>query len=348
MENKKSNWLRNTTLILCGICLAMLIFYFINVSTHFSTDSNEWGNFGDYLGSVTGILAFAGVLYSINISEKRADKADERTLEAEKKVQGRFKEESDRNIFFQLLDLHIKKTESIIFEDKDISTGVIAFRDYTKSISISLNSYLIDNYIINSNYIYSDFPLERNLFNTILRKSAKRNVDYYITDISNDIYIELKEHLLKKRDEMYLYEKYMPIEEHINFCLNGTNINEKYILFKFIGALTYYYYGHILGPYFRNMFYVMDTISKFSNQMNYKELFRAQLSRYELVLALFNAVSSHSSLRMVELLEEFDVFKDVYPDDLYILKKSDNPQQLIKDILNEYKNDVANKQLTKS
>lgn len=88
----------------------------------------------------------------------------------------------------------------------------------------------------------------------------------------------------------------------------------------------------------------MDTINEFSDKKNYKELFRAQLSRFELTLGLFNAVSSNSSIKMVKLLEEFDVFKDVYPEDLQLLKTAKeigiNPNTLINNILNEYKKDI--------
>lgn len=111
-----------------------------------------------------------------------------------------------------------------------------------------------------------------------------------------------------------------------------------------IADVIYKEYGHILGHYFRNMFYVMDTINEFSDKKNYKELFRAQLSRFELTLGLFNAVSSNSSIKMVKLLEEFDVFKDVYPEDLQLLKTAKeigiNPNTLINNILNEYKKDI--------
>ena len=124
------------------------------------------------------------------------------------------------------------------------------------------------------------------------------------------------------------------------------NENYSYItkLITMIADVIYKEYGHILGHYFRNMFYVMDTINEFSDKKNYKELFRAQLSRFELTLGLFNAVSSNSSIKMVKLLEEFDVFKDVYPEDLQLLKTAKeigiNPNTLINNILNEYKKDI--------
>lgn len=85
----------------------------------------------------------------------------------------------------------------------------------------------------------------------------------------------------------------------------------------------------------------MDTINNFSDKKNYKELFRAQLSRYELALGVFNAVSSNSSPKMVLLLEEFDIFKDVYPGDLTLLQAAASdmpPQDIIRSLLQEYKN----------
>jgi hypothetical protein len=50
---------------------------------------------------------------------------------------------------------------------------------------------------------------------------------------------------------------------------------------------------------------------------------------------------------MVELLEDFAVFKDLYEEDMKILKFAKEggvePSILIKNILNEYKKDVSKK-----
>lgn len=139
------------------------------------------------------------------------------------------------------------------------------------------------------------------------------------------------------------YDDYLIIP-YLKQTINEYNEN-KYEYTKLVADFLYKKYGHILGHYFRNMYYVMDTINNFSDKKNYRELFRAQLSRYELTLGIFNAVGSNSSTKMVQLLEEFDIFKDVYPDDLTLLQAATddlNSQSIIRSILNEYKSNHQN------
>lgn len=353
MKNKNYLFLWIVIGVFTAICGLMLVLYFKTFPKDLSTDSNAWGNFGDYLGSITGLLAFVGVLYSINISEKRANKAEEVSRD-------RYNEESERNIFFQLLDLHIKKAESVTWKLDNVEVSYIeAFKEYSIVLNKGFIMLLAYSYIkkypreINDNEeLIRIYDFEKNLFNLIESVYGCHFSDRLVCfDIhsNREIYKNYKKIQEKMDNDILATGPTLKVKEsffkNIDFNLSST---EMYIIIRKVSDSLYKDYGHILGHYFRNMFYVMDTISKFSNQKNYKELFRAQLSRYELVLALFNAVGSRSSLRMVELLEEFDVFKDVYPNDLFMLKKSDNPQQLIKDILNEYKNDEANKKLTKS
>lgn len=330
---KRSNWLIVAIIVLLVICVAMLVFYFYNVTNHFSTDSNDWGNFGGYLGSITGILAFAGVLYSIQRSNKVHT------------------EDSERNVFFQLLELHTKKTNSIMCNEMIISSsptlGFEAFKEYTNIANGNLNYYLLCDYLLG-------MEITRNNISGI-DDQVKRMISYINSNIEIKLneettyedYLGMRNTILNKK-KWKIVNKSAPNNSYLDYFIEQLNINEKYQEFRYIGELLYKYYGHILGHYFRNMFYVMDTISKFSDQKNYKEIFRAQLSRYELVIALFNAVGSHSSTRMVELLEKFDIFKDIYPDDLYILKISDDPQKLIKDILSEYKKEMKRVQTIKS
>lgn len=120
--------------------------------------------------------------------------------------------------------------------------------------------------------------------------------------------------------------------------------------------LIYRDYGHILGHYFRNMYYILDTIDSFRGDDDYKQkyakLFRAQLSRFEIALIICNAVSSQSTEKVITLLQKYEILNGFYNQDLFCTKdipnntinnsQKDKGKILINDILIE-----ANKQYSK-
>lgn len=305
--------------------------------------------FGSFFAGITGLLAFGGVLISLHVSEKRADKV-------EKESRDRFTEDSERNIFFQLLELHTNKVNAVEFNGK---RGAEAFKEFVDIANKNLNllfmgkaikmnctdiskESMIDIYnnkrelfdmmkVVYKVYFNGSFhtsPLDKNI-GIILSNTRNMMKEICNKKLSSDI---------SRRYDDYSILKYIP--ETIN-----EYSEHKYEYTKIVADFLYKKYGHIFGHYFRNMYYVMDTINNFSDRKNYKELFRAQLSRYELALGVFNAVSSNSSSKMIMLLEKFDIFKDVYPDDLTLLQSGTNdssPQDIIKSMLQDFKNDHQN------
>ncbi|MFV0323471.1 MAG: putative phage abortive infection protein [Bacteroides xylanisolvens] len=306
--------------------------------------------FGSFFAGITGLLAFWGVLYSLDVSEKRADKV-------EKDSRDRYNEDSERNIFFQLLELHTNKVNAIEFNEK---RGAEAFKEFVDIANKSLNLLFMGKAIMmNCTNIDKDSMVEicnnkRELF--YLMKTVYKvyhngsfctfplnndNIDTALQRIKN-----MLQDVRNKKLVSYISGRYDDsfILPYLKETINEYNEN-KYEYTKLVADFLYKEYGHILGHYFRNMYYVMDTINNFSDKKNYRELFRAQLSRYELTLGIFNAVSSNSSPKMVQLLEEFDIFKDVYPDDLTLLQAATddlNSQSIIRSILNEYKSNHQN------
>lgn len=321
------------------------------------------GEFGSFFASITGLLAFLAVLYTSDKADKRAketitlakeeaesnrdraDKAEENNRMQIEEARNRYREDSERAIFFQLLDLHTKKVDSVIynFDSEQEYTASQAFEKFTVQANIYLNANIIYNNIKNIENIYIDSDM-RNLIMSIYTdkhnetsKSKKfthiPEGDKLINDVKRSINLE--------------YFTTFTLDNNLSYIAYSLDKKDYALIYqsiKYTADIVYKKYGHILGHYFRNMYYVMDTINNFSDKKNYKELFRAQLSRYELSLGFYNAVSSRSSLKMVKLLEEFDVFKDLYEEDISILKlaneKGMDTNCFIKSILNEYKIDI--------
>lgn len=306
--------------------------------------------FGSFFAGITGLLAFWGVLYSLNVSEKRADKV-------EKDSRDRYNEDSERNIFFQLLELHTNKVNAIEFNGK---RGAEAFKEFVDIANKNLNLLFMGNAVmkncinINKDSVVDIYNDKRELFD--LMKTVYKvyyngrfcafpldndNIDTALQHIKNMLQDVRNKKLVSNISGRY--DDYL-IKPYLKQTINEYNEN-KYGYTKLVADFIYKEYGHILGHYFRNMYYVMDTINNFSDKKNYRELFRAQLSRYELTLGIFNAVGSNSSTKMVQLLEEFDIFKDVYPNDLTLLQAATdglNSQDIIRSILNDYKSSQQN------
>ena len=86
---------------------------------------------------------------------------------------------------------------------------------------------------------------------------------------------------------------------------------------------------------------VIDSLESSNRQeIDYRKVFRAQISRYEIALNLFNAIGSRSSLKMVELLEHFELFKDIYKKDFTFFENNNSTQTVqsaVSELLNHYK-----------
>ena len=340
MKHWYNYWLNIAIGFILLISIAMFIYYIINVSTKFSSESNEWGNFGSYLGSITGLLAFAGVLYSI---QKNKDVSSEESKRATL--------ESERATFFNLLELHNNIFKSINYNGK---TDIEAFKELNSIANVNLNLYLglyMTKMICgNMNYekitdIYKQNLKSGSLFSLLQATYNSFNYDqfYYCNPNKSEQFKALIEYAKKGINKIFHKESdyIVGIQTSIlNYEEYDKYINEEVIYegILTVSDLMYKDYGHIYGRYFRNMYYVMDTINNFTDNKNYKELFRAQLSRYELSFGLFNALSSNSSINMVYLLRDYDIFKDIFCEDLSIFKENRNKSLIVNGLLDMYIN----------
>lgn len=361
-----------TFLILISITTTLLLVPVYNGLRYFILPQMELtlGEFGSFFASITGLLAFLAVLYTANVADKRAketialakEEAENNRIRAEiaeenyrlqaEETKNRNRKDSERTIFFQLLDLHTKKVESITFEN---SIGAKACKEYMDKANNCLGIYIVYKDILNLNSTesieldvdYSHFYKE--LCEEILI-NGYYNIEYdQLERLQHKLKQYIKEYNLimprhygHKEWSQVSYKKWI---NHV-FLKRINDHRYQYEAIKYIAEVLYKEHGHILGHYFRNMNYVMKTINNFSEKKNYKELFTAQLSRCEIALAFFYAVSNRSNNKMIELLEDFDVFKDIYEEDITMLKlakeKGIEPNIFIENILNEYKKDISN------
>jgi len=80
----------------------------------------------------------------------------------------------------------------------------------------------------------------------------------------------------------------------------------------------YFYekYGHILGHYFRNMYYVLRYADKTRRSKYFARIYRAQLSRYELAMLFYNIMGPYTSSAFNRLVFKYEMLDGLYGPDL--------------------------------
>lgn len=366
-------WIKNSPLLflivfVAIICVIMLLAYFITFHGKPSDSSTIWGNFGDYFGSITGLLAFVGVLYSLELSERRAEEAKSRELiaeekakVAEKKAEEEFIRREERDLFFKLQALEQEKFNAVVINyNEQKASGLNAFDLY-----INIANNIIKHYYINWNIVnmksseliqiydanspcFSCSNFDRDIMNeceTVYKYQVIDYSDYKVGQkiefdkvqkiIQND-YTDIKSYDINTDKIKYSY----------SIDLSVKNLKYLYSAIKLVGNFMNANFGHILGQYYRNMFYVLDTCSKFKFESNYYlKLYRAQLSRKEMLLCLFFVVSDKSSADFAKIIFENKILDDLYFEDFFLTKSIDNKGnelEFVNLILKEYLEEHSN------
>jgi hypothetical protein len=359
---KETNGIGKISFSILVFSIVMVVIYGIFLGWEPSSDAGDWGNFGSYFASITGLLAFSGVLYTASLSEKRADEEKERRMQAEthtKDIEKKAEEDSikreERELFFKLLELHQEKLKSISYKEVvsnnsfflrslqstklpptvTMLKGVDACEKYNSIVNSILYDYQINDCVTKiGNEKYSDFSD----LSTALRISVEK--------FGNN-YAKIKEYIISNIENPNLYQ--MSINKEIFFSKTSIyhknridyDIIDLYKAMKFSGNIMNIKYGQIFGQYYRNMFYVLETCNQFRyNKEYYFKLFRAQLSRVEIILCLLNAISDKSSPKFVKLLDDNNILDDLYYRDLVSIKFDHKYKgkelQFVKDMLNLY------------
>lgn len=365
LKNKKEkiNGIRIISFFILGFSIVMVMAYGIFIGWKPSHYAEDWGNFGSYFASITGLLAFFGVLYTASLSEKRADEEKIRRKKAEeytKIIEGQNKEEwnkrEERDLFFKLLELHQAKLNLIVYLDDDnrktICSGVEAIETYVCIVNIFLNNYSLDSVINKKDVddllncsIHSPSFYDQNIYHRG-HEYINDSSSLYTKEMWNCVKDKIKKALVipnfyvneKIRINNDTYKYFPGVYEYFKIEINEADL---YAAMKYIGDVMAIKYGQIFGQYFRTMYYVLKTCNEFKyNKEYYMRLYRAQLSRSEIVLCLLNALSEKSSPKLVKLLNDNNILDDLYYKDLvpikYYKRYSGKELQLVKALFDLY------------
>lgn len=296
--------------------LIPLYYYFTTFDGGISTEPIEWSTFGTIMGAVSGSLAFIVATTGILVTRHESAKA----------------QQSDT--FFKLLDLHLKKVDAVVVNGK---SGYEAFKFFADKA----NKYLLIHLAIQKIKQEDKKSMDRA---RILVERTRKCIDFNFRSYNPAkavIEILIKDY----HDALTLFEyedQFNDWEKWIADYVKSLSVDDRRKALAEVYKQIYTEDGHLLGQYFRNMYYTMKTFNEFDvsekKKDYYGKLYRAQLGKSELVLGLFNAVWERSGKEMVELLLQYDMLDDIYSHDIILFTGLDTEQayKQTKEILNSY------------
>lgn len=304
-----------------AISFFMLFLYFLKFYGSLSDLSDDWGNFGAYFGSVTGLMAFLAIIYTHHKSEERFKKLDDLNTKRE-----------DRDLYFKLITLQNKNLFSLTYSDGS----------NTYSGSDSINKYFVEFnklLLINSIIEVTKHVTEENWFKYIENKEVRDNADLiYLTTLRNIYYLIDKEF---NGDWRMIYRNKFPdFYNNESEILELVKINQDYSIFsttifeKFdvelsksivsnllTKTMNFFHkkYGRFFDQYIDGINYIVNTCAEFHKDHRdyFNRHFNTQLSRIEVLFVfLFNM----NDKRNTENLIYSGILNSVEINDIYIFK----------------------------
>lgn len=291
----------------------ILCWYFISEKSEF-----KWGDFGSILGAITGLIAFIGVLYTSKQNKQQYLNSEERST------------------FFELLKIFVSYRDSLRvkridwnYDEKFCKWDIIPYNElcspertyqqihfelyniFYKEIRYSIPTYFskeeflkkinssnlsigyLNNLATAIDYIYEDYKWSKS-GGVVTQLPISLNVYDYICSFAIKIYFE--------------QNNFKPITEAISRTAD----------------ICFSQYINQVGTYFRNAYYILEMVSGFGCPKRYSDIFRAQLSKDELVLLFFNSFSSLSTPKTRQLYFEADLFNNLELSDVRLKNRTDN------------------------
>lgn len=288
-------------------------------------DHETWGQFGSLLAALTGLLSFIGVLLTYLQAKKQGIASEERSS------------------FFKMFDilnssrLHFTIKTSGLYKYKwynkwkrDISPlneekvdGSEAFFVVGRMCVLLFQQYLITEL---SKYIPKD-KLHEILFerytdpafySELRRDEINDAIDYIYRNPTS---------IMRGEYKINDYVLDILVDAVTAHCLNNKQYDILVSSLHSSADEMYSLYQNQIGIYFRNSYYILDMITTFINtNNNFAAIYRAQLSKDELIILFFNSFSSMSTARTRVYNVYFDLFNNLklsnlgFPDDGYMKK----------------------------
>jgi hypothetical protein len=360
--------------IIAGIAVVMVILYWCNFSYPFSKDQADWGNFGSYMGSITGLLAFIGVLYSIHNANKNATEAKE---EAEKvrneaaaadkeirdaakiesiKLQNEAQARDERDLFFRLIDSHQRTMETIIAKGDSLQNrfaGLLALEFYARETDNNLHTFLLllpigdyknfdewvekTNVIKHGDNIYSD--LRKSFMNaankTYLYDDLVTEQDFY-SFIRGCAIRAFTEHHLMPIHKYIIKEELIPFRQYPQLIYEKKDKLERYTIFRIVALCFYTSYSSYLSYHFNNVCYITQMLDSLENNKEfYMDYWKSKLSSNECLVLFFYLLSGKVDLEIVRLFLKYNLLDNIASSDIFELEQGEKLKMMAIDSLNK-------------
>ncbi|MCQ4875678.1 hypothetical protein [Butyricimonas paravirosa] len=309
-------------LITIILAFLMLCLYFFHFSGGFSENQNDWANFGAYMSPIVSLIAFAGVLISINKSEKNT----------------RLQEE--RDLFFRFLDTRLKSMELLSYINQETNEELVSMKAlgaYKNELDLDLQLLIVywgafsaDSYSDWSNRIekFGTGNFEEVLFEGMF--AYDRNIDrgdirnIEKTNIKNDPQFYFRD--VKKRFEHCFEWKYIePIylsftkEEKFMLCnyawdtwIYHMDEKERFFVLKAMADSFRIKYNDSLSYHFSNLCNITSRVSKLENKCDYyMEYWASGLTNSEGVLLFFWILGGDYNETLFKIAYEYNLFVNI-------------------------------------
>ena len=348
-------------LILSLIVAYMLWRYFCQFAGNgWSDNPMEWGAFGSYMGAITGLLAFVGVLASIRNANKKAEKAEKNTEELRKETQAR----DERDLFFRLIDEHRQTRDSLTFPLGD-KKGIEAIDAYVEDINKDFQLIIILTSSLGrgnfqewvSSIRLQGIGIEETTYNSMYEDLVINILEcisalQVLTDFGKDVDLT-KLHDNDPKVKYGTCEQCFPNTYHLMTVIGeGTLDTGRFDYSKipdaqnlaFVARMIWWYklddwgrfraleytanvfYKKHLVPityYFNNLGYITYTLNNFieTNKDYYMKYWRSKFSADEIYLLLFYLTSDKLDVDILQTVIDHKLFDNLGTRDLVDLKQ---------------------------
>ncbi len=312
---------------LCIILLMPILCYLIYFHYGFSNNSNEWSQFGSYIGGIYGPIGLLILSYSIYQSSKQ------------------FRIEKEDGLFYKILDNQQQRIVNFSLKDE----------------SGEISSYETLNYFVTKLYnkIEKDCVL---LGRTLLKRMPEKIASLYYmkllqaqsSNYSTDFAIEA-ELLSKKLISLNENERWEHIKDYVGSV--GYESEKQHAALRALGCVYFYKidfeeyrrdiyasvfnsnnkkYGSFYDGYFKNLEYIVDFIQQSKSKITYAQYLIAQLTRYEKVFIFYYLASEKAEKSLCKFVEENKILDDLL-DYNYLLIDLPSQKELTNELQEIYK-----------
>ncbi|MCD8032491.1 MAG: putative phage abortive infection protein [Bacteroides sp.] len=343
---RKSIWI--PLAIISVLISVVLILYFCTFNGGIIADYAAWAAFGYIFASIASLLAFVGVLINQNQLLNTEEKTNFNDLLKlyERQVDNLEVGNVKGLKAFQELGVQTKSLIGLTFlyfEIKNSNDNIALFEIFNSFGTTCSESIgcVYDN--VRGTKGYDILKIEYDT-SSLENQISSLNDRYNSLSDNEKNELEYLKSTLRLRIITTIKKMYDSVNKNASglFTYSGKKLSE-YIsnedyescenVFSIIGDYYYNFYGAFLGQYYRNVYYLIDSLQNSKNKDKFSKIFRAQLSKDELVILLLNACSSRSTRKTIDMFKSADLFNNLDIDDLLFVFERGNKTILINSIL---------------